>query len=100
MLHKVANKNEIKDGGMKKVIILGSEILLANLAGDFFAMNDSCTHKQCSLSTGSIDGNVVYCPCHGSQFDVTSGEVLVPPATIPEKIYKVKMIGDDIYIEI
>jgi nitrite reductase/ring-hydroxylating ferredoxin subunit len=100
MWHKVAQINEISPGAMKQVKIDGSSILLANVDGKFFAIGDVCTHAECDLSTGFMDGSAVYCPCHGSQFDVTTGAVLSPPATESEPTYKVKVEGADIFIEI
>lgn len=100
MRHKVAKVSEITPGNMKQVRVGGIPILIANVDGEFFAMNDTCTHAQCSLSTGFLDGSAVYCPCHGGQYDVTTGEVLAPPPPSPEPTYPVVVEGDDIYIEV
>ena len=100
MLHKVATVNEVPAGKMKQVRVVGQAVLLANVDGEFFAIGDTCTHASCRLSTGFLDGNAVFCPCHGSQFDVTSGEVLGPPAPAPEPTYKVVIQGGDVYIEV
>jgi nitrite reductase/ring-hydroxylating ferredoxin subunit len=100
MLHKVASINEISTGSMKQVSVNGQPILVANIDGEFFAIADTCTHEHCSLSTGLLDGNVVYCPCHGGQFDVTTGSVVASPPEIPEPSYKVSLQGTDIYIEV
>ncbi len=100
MLHKVATKNEILEGSMKQIKVVGKQILLANVGGEIFAINDICTHEECSLSTGYLDGSTVYCPCHGSQFDVTTGAVTSPPASFAEPIYPVKIEGEDVFIEI
>lgn len=99
-LHKVAKVGEISSGSMKQVRALGKPILLANIDGEFLAIGDTCTHEECSLSTGFIDGSTVYCPCHASQFDLTTGEVLSPPAPSPEPTYKVVIQGDDVCIEL
>lgn len=99
MWYKVAAVSEIPDGSMKQVKVQGTPVLLANLSGDFFAIGDTCTHSNCSLSTGFLDGSAVYCSCHGSQFDVTTGEVLSPPATDNEPTFKVKVEGTDVFVE-
>lgn len=99
MWHKVAKKNDIASGSMKQVRVNGQAILLANIDDEFFAIGDTCTHAECSLSTGFMDGSAVYCPCHGSQFDVTTGEVLSPPAPSPEPTYNVKIEGNDVLVE-
>lgn len=100
MWYKVASVSDISIGTMKQVGVMGKSILIANVDGQFFAIGDNCTHEDCSLSTGFLDGSAVYCPCHGSQLDVTTGDVLSPPASIPESSFKTKVEGTDIYINI
>ena len=54
----------------------GVRVAVANVDGRFFAIDDTCTHEQCSLAAeGTLEGTVVTCGCHGAQFDVTTGEV-------------------------
>lgn len=100
MWHKVATVSEVSSGSMKQVQVQGATILLANVDGDFFAMGDICTHEHCELSSGILDGSSVYCPCHGGQYDVTTGEVLAPPPPAPEPTYKVKVEGSDVFVEV
>ena len=100
MWHNVATVNEISPGAIKQIRVSGKIILLANVDGNFFAIDDTCTHAQCSLSTGFLDGSAIYCPCHGSQFDVTTGEVLSPPAPANEPVYPVKVENEQVLIEI
>lgn len=95
---KIATTNEIPPGTMKQIMVSGKSICLANVAGEFFAVSDTCTHEQCSLSTGYLDSNVIICACHGAQFDAASGEVLSPPAPSPVQTYQVVVKGTDIYI--
>lgn len=97
---KVANVYDILPGVMKQVRVLGKAILLANVDGEFFAIGDTCTHKQCSLSTGLLDGTTVICPCHSGQYDVTTGEVLASPPATPEPSYTVIVENAEIFIEI
>ncbi len=54
------------------------------------AFDDTCTHEECPLSDGELDGTVVVCPCHGSEFDIRTGDVLTPPALDPLPIYDVR----------
>jgi cytochrome P450/nitrite reductase/ring-hydroxylating ferredoxin subunit len=56
----------------------------------FVAFQDTCTHEECPLSDGELDGPVVVCPCHGSEFDVRTGDVLTPPALEPLPIYEAR----------
>ncbi|MQF48842.1 non-heme iron oxygenase ferredoxin subunit [SAR202 cluster bacterium AC-647-N09_OGT_505m] len=73
-------------------------ILLANVGGQYYAVTDLCTHAECPLSDGDLDGEVLKCPCHGSQFDVRTGEVVAPPADEPLTLYAVRVEGDDILV--
>jgi catalase len=68
-------------GAMKAVDVDGSRVAVANVGGTFHAFPDACTHRGCSLAEGTLEGNTVTCPCHGSQFDVSTGAVLRGPAT-------------------
>ncbi len=75
-------------------------ILLANVGGEVFAMSGYCTHEETDLGTGFIIEDRVVCPLHLSQFDLRTGEVLNPPATIPLTRFKVKIDGGIIFVEV
>jgi catalase len=68
-------------------------IAVANVEGVLYAFEDTCTHRGCSLSQGTLDGTTVTCPCHGSQFDVTTGEVRRGPATRPVEVRQLDPTG-------
>lgn len=95
-----AKKNEVENGKMKAVTLNGKQITIANTDGEYLAFDDTCTHAQCSLAGGYLDGKTVTCYCHGGQFDVKTGKVLAPPPTSPISTYSVKVEGEDIFIEI
>jgi nitrite reductase/ring-hydroxylating ferredoxin subunit len=76
---RVANKSEIGKGKMKKVTLNDMEVLIVNVEGTYYAVDNLCTHYGGDLSEGVIEGNVVTCPNHGSKFDVTTGKVISPP---------------------
>ena len=71
---EVAKVNEIPLGKMKYVELNGKEIMIANIDGKFYALNDRCSHMNASLSMGNVKDNIVTCPFHGARFDVTSGK--------------------------
>lgn len=96
---KVADASSLQPGQMTKAEVNGEATLLANIGGKYYAIHDVCTHKGCSLHKGRLNGTVVTCPCHGSQFDVTTGEVVHGPAKKPEKAYKVKVEDGAVEIE-
>lgn len=70
---EVARDGELKDGGMKKVSAGGRDLLLARVGGKYYAADDKCPHLGGSLSSGILQGTVVTCPRHGSQFDLADG---------------------------
>lgn len=92
--------SQLKDNEMKVVEILGKRISVAKVDGGFFAFDDMCTHHQCSLSEGIIEGTAVECPCHGAQFDIKSGNVLKLPATAAINTYPVKVENEIVFVEV
>ena len=68
-----ARVSEIGDSQMKHIEIDGKEIMIANVGGKYYAVSDRCGHSNASLSKGILTGNIVTCPLHGAQFDVTTG---------------------------
>ena len=75
------------------------KIALFNVDGDYYAIDDTCTHVGGPLSEGDVDGKVVTCPLHGATFDITSGRVLGPPAKSGVTGYRVQIEGSEIRIE-
>jgi 3-phenylpropionate/trans-cinnamate dioxygenase ferredoxin subunit len=73
---EVAKIEELKSGTMKMVIAEGREILLARVGDKYYATDDRCPHMKGDLSQGKLEGTVVTCPVHGSQFDVTNGRAV------------------------
>lgn len=104
---KIGKVSEFKSGSMKKFEFEGKEILVSNIKGKFYAINNKCTHRNGDLSNGKLEGNVVTCPKHGSKFDVTTGKAVSGPK-IPliklkindEEKYEVKIEGEDILVKI
>ena len=97
---KVAKTDEISPGHGKLVEAGGKKIALFNVEGDFYAIDDTCTHVGGPLSEVSLDGKEVTCPWHGAIYDVTSGKVLSPPAPQGVARYDVRVEGSDIEVEV
>jgi 3-phenylpropionate/trans-cinnamate dioxygenase ferredoxin component len=100
MAEPAARKSEIADGAMKRVDVGGQSVLLCNVAGEFFAIEDLCTHDGGPLDEGELIGDRIMCPRHGAFFDVKSGAALTLPAIVPVQTYKVRTDGDDVYVEL
>src|SRR3989344_6137497 len=98
---KVAFFNEIAEGGLKKVEAGGEPIAVYKLGGQIYATSNTCTHEGCIIDENhQMHNDVVECTCHGSQFDVKTGEVLQMPAVEALKTYKASLEGEDIFIEV
>ncbi len=97
---KVARTEEVPVGTARMVEVNGKEIALFNVGGSFHAIDNTCTHVGGSLSEGEIDGAEVTCPWHGAMFDVTTGQVLGPPAASNVTRYNVRVEDSDIEIKV
>ena len=95
---KIGKVDELRPGSMKRVDINGRRMLLANVNGRFCATDDTCTHEDASLSTGSLRGELVKCPLHGSRFNVCTGEALEEPAEQNLNTYPIRVEGDNILV--
>ena len=99
MLVRVGNAKDVVENEMRVFDVAGTEVSIANTLGDLHAFDDKCTHMGCSLAKGKLEGTTVTCPCHGSQFDVTTGAVIRGPAELPVRSRLVEVKGDDLMVE-
>jgi 3-phenylpropionate/trans-cinnamate dioxygenase ferredoxin subunit len=76
----VAPVAELTPGTRRSVDVDGVAVLVFNLGGEYFAIEDVCTHDYSSLDDGELDGDVIVCPRHGARFNVRTGEALTAPA--------------------
>ncbi|MQA06253.1 MAG: Rieske 2Fe-2S domain-containing protein [Streptosporangiales bacterium] len=90
--------SDLADGQMKRVDVAGSRVLLAFVDGQYHAIDAVCTHEHAYLDEGALMGNVVYCPLHYSAFDVTSGDVLGPPADRSTQCYPVQVVDGKVLV--
>lgn len=104
---EVAKTNEIPQGTMKSFTVSGKDILIANYKGKYYAIANRCSHMNGDLSKGKLEGKIVTCPRHGSQFDITTGISLRGPKigflnlkTKNEPVYEVKIDGDIISVSV
>ena len=93
--------SDIVPGKMIKVTVDGRDILIANINGEYYATDDSCTHSGASLSEGKLEGNIVTCGWHAAQFDCKTGKLAKFPAKIRDLTsYKVNVESEDVFIEV
>jgi len=101
-LRKVARAAEIPPGTARCVLVDGQAIAVVNAGGTFYALGDTCSHEEASLSEGEVfdDELSIMCPLHGSEFSLLTGEAVTLPATQPVPTYEVRTEGDDIYVRV
>ena len=98
---RVASVDEVPVETLKAVMADQTEICLAHADdGNFYAINDVCTHENFLLSGGELFDLQVECPQHGSRFNLKTGAVTGLPAVVPTKVYPVTVEGTDIYVEV
>lgn len=77
----------------------GESICVARIGDEVFAIGDTCSHSDASLSEGDITDFKIECWLHGAEFDLRTGEALTPPAVMPVQKYSVRVDGDSVTIE-
>ncbi len=97
---KVCEVADVPLGTMRPVEVGEIKLMVVNVDGALYAVNRICSHETADLSTGFLVGSVVTCPLHLSRFDVKTGEVENPPATLPLETYKLKVEGASVYVQV
>tara|TARA_B100001245_G_scaffold380_1_gene320 strand:+ start:223 stop:531 length:309 start_codon:yes stop_codon:yes gene_type:complete len=93
--------SDITSGKMIMVSTDGKDILVTNVDGNYYAMDDTCTHAGASLSEGSLDGSTVTCPWHGSTWDCKTGKMIAFGVQLNDlPSYKVTVESDEIFVEV
>lgn len=97
--YRVAGGASLPCGRMKSVLVDGTPVCVVHVDdGAFFALDDTCSHGQSSLSKGYLEGRKLECAMHGSLFDVTTGVPITLPATVPVRTFAVAIDGDDLLL--
>lgn len=98
--HEIGPAADAPPGTLRRVEIEGRGVCLGRTPSGWVAFDDTCTHEECSLAEGELDGGVVICPCHGSEFDVRTGDVVTPPALDPLPIYEAREDGGALFVRL
>ncbi|MDQ2871606.1 MAG: non-heme iron oxygenase ferredoxin subunit [Candidatus Eremiobacteraeota bacterium] len=96
----VAKVSDVAPGTTKRIVIGGIEVMLCNVDGSIYAIEDVCTHDGGPLDQGFLEGTCIECPRHGAKFDVRTGAVMQLPAVMPVASYPVHVDGDDIFVDV
>lgn len=97
---KVAAVADIPAGTARCVEVNGKRVAVFHVAGEFYAIDDRCSHAEASLSEGTIDGDRVECPRHGAWFNIKTGAALSLPALMPVATYRVKVVDEEVYVSV
>jgi len=95
---RVAAAADVPPGAATVVEHEGRRIAVFNVDGAYYAIDDTCTHEEASLSAGARNGEIVTCPKHGSRFNVRTGRVMSLPAVVPVNTYPVKVDDGQIFV--
>jgi nitrite reductase/ring-hydroxylating ferredoxin subunit len=88
------------EGKLTTVEVDGVTVAVARVGGRLHAFQDGCTHMQCSLSDGDLEGTSIICPCHLGRFDVTTGAVLDGPPPAPLRTWRVRADRGRVEVEV
>ena len=95
----VAPAASLKPGESRVVEVDGAMIAVFNLSGDFYAIEDVCTHDGGELACGEVDGEEIICPRHGARFNIKTGEVTAAPAYEPVSIFPVRLQNGTVQVK-
>jgi 3-phenylpropionate/trans-cinnamate dioxygenase ferredoxin component len=96
---KLGRADEIAPGEKKIYEVDGMLVVVINLDGEYYCLEDVCTHDGGPLGEGALDDGQIICPRHGARFDVRTGDALTLPAFEPVPTYQVKVEDDDLLVE-
>ena len=99
-LTRICNSSDLSPGDMLRFEGGPEPILVSNVDGDFFAVQDTCSHDEWSLADGDLEGDVVECTLHWAKFCVRTGKVKALPACVPLRTFVTKIEGDDVFVDL
>jgi nitrite reductase/ring-hydroxylating ferredoxin subunit len=94
----VAKAQEVPEDALLQVTVDDSDVVVANVDGEYRALGDVCTHADCSLADGWIEDGTVVCICHSSAFDLETGNVVTGPAEEAVSAYQIRVEDDEIQV--
>ncbi len=97
---RVARASDIPDPGKQIVEVDDRLVVVFHVAGQFYALDDVCTHDGGPLGEGQLEGFCIACPRHGAKFDIRDGRALTMPATRPTVAHEVKVEGGDVLVRL
>ncbi len=99
-LIRVASRSEVKPGTAISVDVNGTSVAVFNVAGQYYAIGNACSHHGAPLCEGTVNGEKVRCPLHTAEFDLRTGNALSAPAAIGTGSYRIEVDGDDLKVDL
>ena len=99
-MNRACSVQDLPEEGALKVHLAGKDICVARSQGQVYALYDTCSHADVSLSEGDVEDGTVECWLHGSRFDLRTGAPIGLPATKPVPTYPVTVIGDEVFLKL
>ncbi len=96
----VAKVSDLSDPGKALIEVEDRLVALFKVGGQFFAIDDVCTHDGGPLAEGTLENHAIACPRHGAKFDIRTGQALTMPATQPTAAHEVKVVGSDVFVKL
>ncbi len=95
----ICSPTDIPEGKIREFKLQGQPIAIAHVKDKFYCFAGLCTHASCPLAGGDLKDYLISCYCHASQFDIRTGQVITPPATVPIKTYPLKIENAKVLIQ-
>lgn len=99
-MHKACPLSELAPGEALRLNTAPPIAVFHTEDGELFAIDDTCTHQDASLSDGEIIGDEIECPLHGGAFNIRTGEPASFPVVVAIEKYRVRVVGDDVQVAI
>lgn len=96
----VCRSGQLPDGYVRRFYPRGLELCFARNHGKAYAVSNTCTHMACLLSAGKVVDDGIGCSCHGSVFDLDTGEAIYPPAKKPITTYPIREIDSKVFVRV
>jgi 3-phenylpropionate/trans-cinnamate dioxygenase ferredoxin subunit len=97
---RIAKVSDLSDPGKLLIEVDDRLVALFHVGGQFYAIDDVCTHDGGPLAEGRLEDHTIACPRHGAKFDIRTGQALTMPATQPTASHEVKIDGDDVFVKL
>jgi nitrite reductase (NADH) small subunit len=96
---RVANVADVAPGNIQEVHVEGKTVAVANVEGEFFAIDNACLHRGGPLGQGQLEGSIVTCPWHGWGFNVTTGKSSLSQS-VGVACYAIEVRGEEVFVDV